>query len=355
MLPSAAGVVAKSIELCVKKGRRAAVIARAGSRYGELATRELALSALKALATEGPEVLGAPDTLEGLGDWAFIESRARTELLVLLARWRSEPAHRALARDLLLRAGVPTDAAAVMAAEDELQERALQALPEAERAVVRAAAEKIAADEFAPADALARSMRWLGLLGGLPFELAGAVAEAEMPVEVHALVLAALREGRAVDALVSALPHLANEKLDGLGKVRDERVFAFLRDLAEQRETRLHAFAIGELVRAGSIAAKDELRQVISDGRYRWLDDEEGATLSFGLDPAEAPHWIQELESNCCRAAVARRVLEDLFGWELPRTADALATDATFARRWHAASGGQFAWSVIAQYWLPAP
>ncbi len=355
MLPSAAGVVAKSIELCVKKGRRAAVIARAGSRYGELATRERALAALKALATEGPEALGAPDTLEGLGDWAFIESRARTELLSLLARWRSEPAHRALATELLLRVGGPTDATAVMAADDELQERALQALPEAERILVRAAADGIAGDEAVSADALARAMRWLGLFGGLPFEVAGSVAEAEMPMEVHALVLTALREGRAADALVAALPHLANGKLHGLGKVRDERVLAFLHDLATQRETRLHAFATGELVRAGSLSASDELRRVISDGRYRWLDDEEGAILSFGLDPAEAPHWIQELESNCCRAVVARRVLEDLFGWELPRTADALVTDATFARRWHAASGGHFAWSVIAQHWLPAP
>lgn len=355
MLPSAAGVVAKAVDPCVKKGRRAAVIARAGSRFGELATRERALAALKALATEGPDALGAPDTLEGQGDWAFLESRARAELLVLLARWRSEPAHRELATAILLRAGGPTDAAAVMAAEDELQERALRAVPEKERAVVRAAAEKVAADESAPADDLARAMRWLGLLGGLPFEIASAVAEAEMPVEVHALVLAALREGRATDALVSALPHLANGKLDGLGKVRDERVLTFLRDLAEQRETRLHAFAIGELARAGSISAQDELRRVINDGRYRWLDDEEGAILSFGLNPAEASHWLKELESNCCRAVVARRVLEDLFGWELPRSADALATDAAFARRWFDAAGGHFAWSVLAQRWLPAP
>jgi hypothetical protein len=151
------------------------------------------------------------------------------------------------------------------------------------------------------------------------------------------------------------LPHIANASLRGLGKVRDERVLLFLRELAKQRETRLYAFATGELVRAGDANAISELRQVIADGRYRWLDDEEGAILSCGLQPTEAAHWIQELESNCCRAVVARRVLEDLFGWELPRSADALATDAEFARRWHAAAQGRWAWSVLAGHWLPAP
>ena len=355
MLPSPATVVQRATDGLLKKPRRAAVLARVGSRCAELATRERALAALAALAVEGPSALPAIDTHEGLADWAFIESRASAELLELLWRWRGVAEHRELATAILLRAGAAVDAAAVLTAEDELQERAVKALPETERVLIRDPMRAVVADEFATADSKARAMRWLALLGGLPFEVASAVAEAEMPVDVHKQVCDALVAERAIDALVLALPHIANASLRGLGKVRDERVLLFLRELAKQRETRLYAFATGELVRAGDANAISELRQVIADGRYRWLDDEEGAILSCGLQPTEAAHWIQELESNCCRAVVARRVLEDLFGWELPRSADALATDAEFARRWHAAAQGRWAWSVLAGHWLPAP
>ncbi len=354
-LPDVAQLVLDALAPLLRAPRHALLLARVGSAFPGCATRPVAIAALTALAREGAPATDPLEFAETTADFAFLESRARSELETLLRMWAAEPPTAAVALRLLVRMGAGTTAATLLASSDEVSEQSLRALPAEQSEKLRAALVAVLRDEFAAGEPLARALRWMAVLGGVSTKLAGAMADCERSEEVDALVRAALADGRTMDALVALLPALRAADIRDLGLVSDPRVQEFLRGLRDQRETKFHAVAIGELARSGDAAAKEELRAVIVAGRYRWLDDEDAAVLSFERDLREMPWWIGELESNCCRAVVARRVLEDMFGWELPGMSDCISTDAALVRRRFDAAKGQFAFSAIANCFLPAP
>ncbi|MSR75338.1 MAG: hypothetical protein EXS14_07705 [Planctomycetes bacterium] len=354
-LPSAAALVATAVAPLFAAQRHGALLARVGSAFPECATRPLALAAIAALLREGAPREDPLDFAESTADFAFLECRVRDELVALLRGWSQLPKCKAMAVRMLVRMGEGTSAEVLLASNDDVSEAALRSLSADETIELRTNLIASLNAEFAGSEALGRAMRWLAVLGGVTNRLASAMADCERSEETDVLVRGALAEGRVVDAVVALLPHLRAASLADLGLVQDARVQNFLCGLRDQRETKFHAIAVGELARGGDVAAQAELRSVILAGRYRWLDNEEGFVLSLGLDVREAAWWMQELESNCCRTVVARRVLKDLFGWDLPALAECVTTDAALVRRRFAAASGRFSWSAIAGHLLPAP
>jgi HEAT repeat protein len=70
--------------------------------------------------------------------------------------------------------------------------------------------------------------------------------------------------------------------------------------------------ALAELALAGHRTARWEYWSALRAGRYRWINAHIGdvRSLSLGWDQATFPHWIEDVDSNCCRVSGE---LEDLF------------------------------------------
>ena len=93
--------------------------------------------------------------------------------------------------------------------------------------------------------------------------------------------------------------------------IDDPRIAAFLGAERERRTGGRTHWAIGESIRAGDEAARTEVRDVVTSGRYRWVDNASADALTLGGDPETLEFWLQEAESNCCRVVPVKRVIED--------------------------------------------
>lgn len=134
-------------------------------------------------------------------------------------------------------------------------------------------------------------LEWSGLPRRLPLAPEGGEVD-----------LARVVRGEALELFLELLPRLESEwNIAGVGRVQDPRIRPALERAAAAR-----AFSyprlLGQLVLAGDRAARAELWSALRAGRYRWVVDcLDRATHTLGDDPATLAHWIEDLESNCCR------------------------------------------------------
>lgn len=126
-----------------------------------------------------------------------------------------------------------------------------------------------------------------------------------------------LRSGDAVGALLGYLDDAPNVELEGVGHVDDPRVVPALRRFAQSREDGRAHWAIGELAIAGDPVGLRQMQEVVRTGRYRWVDDASAEALFVG-GGGVLSFWVEEAESNCCRAVPVKRVFED--GLRIPVT-----------------------------------
>jgi hypothetical protein len=264
----------------------------------------------------------------------------------------------------LLSIGDPESAPLLVANADRLERgEVLVELARTQSPVVRADLERRvkAAQTAGDADDLRRAVIALAVFHGLPEEATYAF-ETDFPAGAVEDVLAA----KPVDALVRILRALLAQAVSDdegaesvenawrIGAVRDPRVLDWLREVRRRRELGAYWYATSQLAAAGDAAARAEYWKVILDGRYRIIDDagdEFGRTLGWDL-AATLPHWISELETNCCRANVAEHVLRDTIGF---REGSSARTDVSRAREIWDAAGGRFVRSRIAGHWVPEP
>jgi hypothetical protein len=324
------------------------------------------------LAQRVAERLQPDDLLRGMADgddllaWlaldrlgAFLETGAPDAFRAALRRIASRDGGAAdVALDWLLRIGDPESA-------DRLIERseatgapcvtlARTRSPRVREHFERALRKAQASPDDPYESAYARSLvAGLAVLHGIPEDAASAFDSDLTQEQVDAVL-----DGRPVDALVSILrdllaradpddPDVPGPQWAGnVGAVRDPRIREGLLDVRRRRDLDCAWWATGQLAAQGDTAARAEVLQVIRDGRYRLIDDDgEPFPLTLGWDlAATLPHWIDELETNCCRACVAAQVLEETIGF---RDGSQIRTDAERAREIWEAAGGRFAPSRI--------
>lgn len=136
--------------------------------------------------------------------------------------------------------------------------------------------------------------------------------ELRSPAEAQAAA-AALRAGDAVGALLGSLDASPGAEIEGLGHVADPRVRERLIAWTGRPEEGRAHWAIGELAIAGERPYLEHMREVVRAGRYRWVDDASGEALFVG-GGGTLGFWVEEAESNCCRAVAVKRVFEDFLG-----------------------------------------
>lgn len=143
-----------------------------------------------------------------------------------------------------------------------------------------------------------------------------------------------------------------------LWRVGRQGVAPCLRRMRDQRDLGIWAEATAQLACLGDESAREECMRALRDGRYRWVDtvfaDPHYAVFGDDLD-GMIPFWLGELESNCCRAVIARGVFEKLFGLDPHVLGDAPGeTEATQMRRWwRIHHDDDFRFSRIANRWIP--
>lgn len=132
----------------------------------------------------------------------------------------------------------------------------------------------------------------------------------------------------------------------------DERVKAYL---LGRRDRRIDvAWATQQLMLMGDEEARAEVWAALSAGRYRYVDQADTHILTLDHDFKTIPHWIDDLESNCCRVNVVAMIFEDLFGLDLDdvRTSPCV-TMAAVAREFWERHGDDLVWSRIAGHYVP--
>jgi hypothetical protein len=145
-----------------------------------------------------------------------------------------------------------------------------------------------------------------------------------------------------------------------VGLVGDPRVLEWLHRERERRRFHLPS-VLGALVLAGDRSAREELSSMIRCGRHRLLygsfDDVRVFTLDW--DFTTLPHWLEELDSNCCRVAGGLESLfEDVLGgsslYGRPHTAPGEPRSRR-ARIELLRDGGRFVWSPLVDHFVAAP
>ena len=120
---------------------------------------------------------------------------------------------------------------------------------------------------------------------------------------------------------------------------------------------------------AGDVAARADFWSAARAGRYRWIHhrfDKELFTLGF--DSGTLPHWVNDLESNCCR--ISDGLGHRLFAWPfqeaVPGRGMSLEVGNKYgvglplsvqARLWHGANGGAWEFSPLLEpgRWVIVP
>lgn len=316
-------------------------------------------TALAQRAATDAELLERPDAhalAQGqLGAFlAFLEVIDRPALERLLRAWTTnadEEVRDVAARSLLRLANVD-DAARLLTwfAEDRARDEDLRRLGRLRAPAV----EQFLHARLAVQPDDRAAMAALAVFHGLPsaVEWVEHVADARL-AEVRELLLA----GRAADALALDLAGRMATTDDApaptlVGLVRDPRVAGYLQALRQRRELGLYAWATGQLTLAGDATARAESWTVFREGRYRWVDDTHPRILTLGHELPTLAFWIEEYESNCCRAVVAEAVFADLFGVEFDRAA---GPPVQQARQWWQTHGAGVVWSELAGGYVPGP
>lgn len=141
--------------------------------------------------------------------------------------------------------------------------------------------------------------------------------------------------------------------------MKDPRVLAWLR--AERRARDFpYEDTLRALVLAGDRDAREELWSMVRCGRHLLLYsgfDERVFTLDW--DFSTLPHWIEELDSNCCRVAGGlEKTFEEKLGgsWLYSRPSSGLGEPRSRRVRteflW---SGGDYVWSPLVDRFVARP
>jgi len=139
---------------------------------------------------------------------------------------------------------------------------------------------------------------------------------------------------------------------DERGYLKDDRIRALLQEKHRRRDDRL--WTTGQLMLMGDEAARKEVWDAMTTGRYRWVDSAGVEVMTLGRDFGTIPCWIDELESNCCRFNVVAAIFEDLFGLDLDDHCVSLRyTPADVARDFWKRHGDNLVWSRIAGRYVP--
>jgi HEAT repeat protein len=275
---------------------------------------------------------------------AFLHSADPGRFVAALRTWSDDPDERvrALALGMLLRIGDPQSARRLIGAVGGSYDHEMLArtrAPEVERFLVEQANEGVEG-------------AWEGVFAyfGLRWQFPeGAAATAER-----------IRSGEAIPGLLDALERAEEPRIQhGLGLVADPRVADWLRGHL-RAGTFPYSDVLRALVLAGDRGAREELWSMIRCGRHRLLyafDDERVFTLDW--DFSTLPHWIEELDSNCCRVAGGlESIFEDYLGtrWLLRRPSTGLGEPRSRRVRtellW---SGGSYVWSPLVDRFVERP
>ena len=96
-----------------------------------------------------------------------------------------------------------------------------------------------------------------------------------------AKVVELLRTGDGVGAVLRFLDLYPAVELEGLGRCEDPRVAEFLLTERERRVDGRTHWAIGEAIHTGDGGARTEMRDVVTSGRYRWVDNASADALTL--------------------------------------------------------------------------
>ncbi len=166
--------------------------------------------------------------------------------------------------------------------------------------------------------------------------------------------------GESVPEMLRALEADGDRNLEPeLGLTKDPRVLAWLR---AQRQTRKYDYArvLSALVLAGDRDAREELWSMVRCGRHRLLyGGFEERVFTLDWDLSTLPHWIEELDSNCCRVAGGLEgIFQDYLGmrWLYDRPGSGLGEPRSRRVRtellW---SGGHYVWSPLVDRFVALP
>ena len=135
---------------------------------------------------------------------------------------------------------------------------------------------------------------------GIPFLPVGEDVDEEHEGEA----LLELVQGDTVAGVLAALDAAESPWLDpSLGLVDDVRVRSWLEKQRAGRRFRIPDI-LGALLLAGDRDARAELWSMVRCGRHRLLHDYfDERVFTLDWDFSTLPHWIEELDSNCCRVA----------------------------------------------------
>jgi hypothetical protein len=115
--------------------------------------------------------------------------------------------------------------------------------------------------------------------------------------------------------------------------------------------------ALSRLMLAGHVTARWEYWSALRAGRYHWINahgnDLHGLTL--GWDPATFPHWIEDLDSNCCRvsgevAGIFEHLVDAADAYSVP-TSGVGEPRSRFVRVELERLGGAFVWAPVFPTW----
>jgi len=112
---------------------------------------------------------------------------------------------------------------------------------------------------------------------------------------------------------------------------------------------------------AGDAHARAELWSAMRAGRYRWThNDVDPLALTLGRDSAVLPHWVEDLDSNCCRISdgMGDGVFEKAFGMPCiydPNRVGVGRPTSEFVRTWMGLFAARFVWSEFLDRHVPEP
>lgn len=118
---------------------------------------------------------------------------------------------------------------------------------------------------------------------------------------------------------------------------------------------------LAERMRAGDAHARAELWSALRAGRYRWFHGHfEARWHALGPDWATYPHWIEDLDSNCCRVSdgLAEELFEQALGLGPLYGTERNGFGRPLSERvweWFSLFGGELVWCPLLERYVPRP